>query len=362
MNIVYIYADSPEEWNSSEWRCSIPARAIQRSGLHSAQLLDIVAFAQNTPSAQQLCTWADVIVIQRNLFGPVLNAIQRWKARDKIVIADFDDAYDLMPPGAKNFEFWVHGRRAVNDQAQKTAYEVIDPSPLTQFRWGLRLVHAATMPSLQLVEDWKALSNAFYLPNYIETENYLETVPRPHEGLVIGWGGSLTHLQSFTESGLLPALRNLCRARPQVRVQICGDERVFALLDIPAAQKQFQPWVSYAQWPQQLATFDIGIAPLCGPYDQRRSWIKVMEYMLMKIPWIASDGPAYRSLRSYGWLVQNKAAAWERILFDMVDHLTGHKAEAAQDPFLFSLSQSVDQNVEKIVALYQTIRTKHSTG
>lgn len=84
-----------------------------------------------------------------------------------------------------------------------------------------------------------------------------------------------------------------------------------------------------------------------------------MEFMTMKIPWVASDGPAYHSLRSYGWLVQNKSNAWERILLDMVDNLSGHKAEAISDPFLFSLSQSIDLNVDQIVALYQTIQAKH---
>ena len=81
--------------------------------------------------------------------------------------------------------------------------------------------------------------------------------------------------------------------------------------------------------------------------------------MTMKIPWIASDGPAYHFLRSYGWLVQNKSNAWERILLDMVDNLDGHKAEAISDPFLFSLSQGIDQNVDKIVSLYQSIQAKH---
>jgi glycosyltransferase involved in cell wall biosynthesis len=362
LNIVYVYSDSPEEWNSSEWRCSIPARAIQRTGLHTAQMLDIISFAQNTSCTQEVCTNADVIVIQRNLYGPVLNAIQRWKAHDKVVIADFDDAYDLMPPTAKNYGFWVQGKRVIDDSDQKKCSAVIDPPPLTQFKWGLRLVDAATMPSTQMVEDWKELSNAYHLPNFIELENYTETAPQKHEGIIIGWGGSPTHLQTFAESGLLSALRNICQARPQVKVMICGDERVFSALNVPGTQKIFKPWVLYKMWPQQLANFDIGLAPLLGPYDHRRSGIKIIEYMAMKIPWVASDGPAYRALRSYGWLVQNKANAWERILFDMVDHLPGHKSEASQDPFLYSLSQSVDQNVERILALYQTIKTRSMIG
>lgn len=363
MNIVYVYADSPEEWNSAEWRCAIPVRALQRTHLHQAQMLDILSFAKNTPQAQDVCNAADVIVVQRNLFGPVLNAIQRWKARDKVVIADFDDAYQLMPPMVKNYDFWINGKRVLEQGEQKPVVETIDPSPLTQFKWGLRLVHAATMPSAQLAEDWRSYTETYYLPNYMELDRYLEVIPQPHEGVIIGWGGSLSHVQSFVDSGVLTALKTVCKARPNVKVMICGDERVYQLLQVPANQKIFQPWVSYKEWPQQLAYYDIGIAPLCGAYDQRRSWIKIMEYMCMKIPWIASDGPAYHSLRSYGWLVQNKSNAWERILLDMVDNLAGHKMEALSDPFLFSLSQSIDQNVDKIIALYQSIQAKYvNTG
>jgi hypothetical protein len=40
-------------------------------------MLDINSFINNTQEAQELCNAADIIVIQRNLFGPVLAAIQR---------------------------------------------------------------------------------------------------------------------------------------------------------------------------------------------------------------------------------------------------------------------------------------------
>jgi hypothetical protein len=39
-----------------------------------------------------------VIVIYRDIWGKdMLAAIERWRARDKIVIADGDAAYDLLP-------------------------------------------------------------------------------------------------------------------------------------------------------------------------------------------------------------------------------------------------------------------------
>lgn len=358
MNITYVYADSKEEWNCSEWRCAIPARAINRHGRHVARLLDIQSFANNTPEAQSVCSGSDLIVIQRNLFGPVLPAIQRWKARDKVVIADFDDAYDLIPPQVKNYEFWMDGLIPHEKPDQTIEWVHINPPPITQFKWGLRLAHAATVPSNVLVEDWCSYTNMINIPNYIELERYSSITPQPHSGIIIGWGGSLSHLQSFQNSGLVAALNRVCRARPRVKVLICGDRRVYDQLSLPPSQMIFQPWVSADDWPKVLANFDIGLAPLFGPYDDRRSWIKVLEYMVMKIPWIATDSPAYRQLRSYGWLVQNTESSWERVLLDMIDHLQEHQAEAKGEPFLFALSQNIDENVETILSTYGSIASK----
>lgn len=353
MKIVYVYADSPEEWNCSEWRCAVPARAINRAGRHTATLLSLLEFARLSPEAEKVCAPAEVIVVQRNLIGPVLAAIQHWKARDKVIIADFDDAYDLMPASNPSYAYWVEGVKAMGTNGHM---ERIDPPPLTQFKWGLRLVHAATTPSKRLVGDWEAYTKMLYLPNYIDLEPYQNVALEPHEGVVIGWGGSVSHLQSFTGSHVLQALQRVCRVRPQVKVMICGnDTRIFEQLPLPPAQKVLQPWVPHAAWPRVLSQFDIGLAPLDGAYDERRSWIKVLEYLVMKIPWVASEGPPYQDLREYGWLVKNTASAWERVLLDMVDHLADYKAEAAREPYLFGLAQGAEENVERIVGVYEEV-------
>jgi glycosyltransferase involved in cell wall biosynthesis len=359
MNIVYVYADNAQEWNCSEWRCAVPARAVNRAGRHAATLLSLKDFALDTPQARAVCDPADVIVVQRNLVGPVLTAIQHWKARDKTLIADFDDAYDLMPPTNVAYRFWKEGLAARPDGRE----EKIDPLPMIQFKWGLRLVHAATVPSRRLADDWRVYADVHYLPNYIDLDKYQNVAPAPHEGVTIGWGGSPSHLQSFTGSSVLAALKRVCRARPQVKVVICGnDRRIFDRLPLPPEQKVLRPWVPYAEWPRQLAEFDIGLAPLFGQYDERRSWIKVLEYMVMKIPWAASDGPAYDELRPYGRLVKNLPSAWERALLDMVDRLDHYRAEAAGAPYQYAVAQAIDANVARVVEAYAEIARRARDG
>jgi glycosyltransferase involved in cell wall biosynthesis len=353
MNIVYVYADSIAEWNSSEWRCSVPARAITRTGRHCAGLIGIEDFARNTPISNNSCAEADLIIVQRNLFGPVLSALQYWRARDKVVVVDFDDAYNLMHPSNLNYSFWSKGI------PREPNIPKMEPAPLTQFKWGLRLAHAATVPSKRLADDWQAYTEMYYLPNYIDLKCYENIIPEPHGGIIIGWGGSISHLQSFVESGVIPALKRVCQARPQVRVMICGnDSRIMDALHLPTRQRIFKKWVSYKEWPRVLSQFDIGIAPLSGDYDERRSWIKVLEYMVMKIPWVASSAQPYRQFRQYGWSVRNEAKEWENVLLDMVDNLDQYRERAAGDPYLKGISLNIDENIQNILGIYSTINNR----
>ena len=137
MNIVYVYADNPHEWNSSEWRCAVPARAINRSGLHSAEMIFVADFAFRTPEAVEKCQNADIIIIQRMLVNEVLSAIQHWKARDKIVIAEFDDAFDLIEESnTAAYEYWKKAIRRRTTQNGEQIMEKIDPDPPHTIQMG----------------------------------------------------------------------------------------------------------------------------------------------------------------------------------------------------------------------------------
>lgn len=358
MIITYVYADRNFEWNTSEWRCAIPARSINRTGKHSAHLIDFVEFEKNTSEVQFVCEQSDFIVVERALRGEVLSAIQRWKARDKVVIANFDDAYNLMPKNNISYPYWFEGRLKYLDQDKNEFFRTLSPTPIVQFKWGLRLVHGAIVPSHKLVEDWRDLTDMVYLPNYIDLPNYEDVHSPPHEGIIIGWGGSLSHLQSFTDSGVLNALRKVCKKRPQVRLMIAGHRGVFDQIPIPPEQKIFQPFVPFNQWPGVLGNFDIGLAPLHGPYDARRSWIKPLEYMVMKIPWLASDNPAYEDLTAYGKIVKNSENSWEKALIEVIDNLDQYKQFAQDLPYKFGVSQAMDSNVEKVLSIFSQFGEK----
>ena len=91
------------------------------------------------------------------------------------------------------------------------------------------------------------------------------------------------------------------------------DEEMAAGIDIHPSQKTVFSQTAYEEWVQILPKLDIGLAPLDGSYDLRRGWINVLEYMALKIPWLASDQMPYRTLSQYGHLVQNSSSMWESV-------------------------------------------------
>ena len=121
MNFLYVYADSPEEMNCSSHNIIRPANVINKlyAGEHQAIVIHTEQFAKNDEAIQNLASKADIIIVERNLFGDVLTAIQYWKVRNKTVIAIFDDAYDIMLPENASYPFWNKGEVSYIDEKKE---------------------------------------------------------------------------------------------------------------------------------------------------------------------------------------------------------------------------------------------------
>ena len=350
MRITYIYPQDEALWNSIEWRCQIPARAINRNGRHTANLVPIQAFVERQPDADRVCDRSDILVVYRNLWGKCLPAIQHWMARGKVVVADFDEAYNLITPSNPEYGFWFEG------DSKDVENGKITPPPLTQFKWGLQMANAITVPSKRLADDWKAYNQIEVVPGYLDLERYQQMDEKPHDGIIFGWKGRSSQFRSLLESGMVEALRQVFLIRPQARLLICSDFKFkLDLLDISTDQILFQSSPGGKNWPSPLGYFDVGLTPLCSDFDQRSGIESVLEYMALKIPWVGSQSTAYHELRNCGWMVENSVGAWQRVLLDMVDHYQDYKLEASQVPYLFSLGQSIDENIQQVVGIYATI-------
>lgn len=260
-----------------------------------------------------------------------------------------------MHPKNVSYNFWNHGEvKVVNDKKEEQLV-YMKPIPLQQFKWGLRLFKGIQVPSFHLADDWKDYNRTYHVRNYLDIDKYMNVSPlHPHDGLVIGWCGSMSHYDSFASSGILTALKKIGKMYPKIKFLFGGDKRIFDLVEVD--NKVHQPYVPSEQWSSLLKTIDIGIAPLYGEYDKRRSWIKVLEYMALKIPWVASTYPTYDEFHDYGLMTENGSKYWEYALVDMIDNYGKHKEKANTTAYDFALSQSIDNNIEKVtIPLYEEL-------
>lgn len=361
MNLLYFYADKPHELNCSIHDCMRPADAINKyyPG-NQAMYRHIDEFGNNTPEIQELCSQADIIIVERNLFGDVLTQIMYWKVRGKTIISIFDDAYPQMTKDNPAYSFWKHGEVTFTDEKTKQVKRVYNNvPPLKLFEWGNKMVKAIQVPNKVMQKDWSIYNDVYYLHNYINPDIYINSTRlNPHDDIIIGWHGSLSHRYSFQNSGVIKAVRNVIRKYPNTRFLLGGDQRVVDFISLPKGRKLFQPYVPEEQWGGALKNFDIALAPLSGEYDRRRSWIRGIEYMACQLPCIGSRCETYDELEDYMVLVDNSPENWENAISEMVENIQQHRERVKEEPYKFALEQSYEKNMWRNLEVYKQVIEK----
>ena len=108
------------------------------------------------------------------------------------------------------------------------------------------------------------------------------------------------------------------------------------------------------EWPRNLAKFDLGLIPLNGRYDARRSWIKSLEYTLMGIPWVGTKSPPTDELAEFGYQVPNKVEAWEKAIQNIIDNYEDAKARVVSG-FETAEKADVRLHTQELLDIYQNI-------
>jgi hypothetical protein len=330
----------------------LPARAFNRSTRHRAHVLSIGDFTSHPQVTDYHCANADAIVLQRGAMPPTWPVIEHWRQRGKIIVADIDDGYPQIGPEHPAFNFWHRGitRGPDGNPQQMPRPAILDMAD------GLKQVHGLTSPNRLILADWQAqvgVRGAF-LPNYADLRHYRARrtrSPKDDGTTWVAWGGSAGHLRSFTDSGVLMALARVLARRPATRMIYCGaDPRIMDAMPLRDGQKQHFNWRPYSEWPALLANFDIGLIPVAGEFDARRSWLKPMEHSLMGVPWIASKSPAYEGLEDFGVFVDNTPDAWAAALSDLLDH--GPDPARLKRARSWALGLDIDDHVDEMAKIY----------
>lgn len=367
LHFIYLYADSEGEWNCSQWRALTPSNAINAENEagrtpHTAQLFHLPSALQwHNPQVQKKLGMGDVLVFQRNIITEdVHQAMAYWRTLGKLVVIDLDDHYPELPPSNPAHEYWTRNRHN------------IQPEPLKALEEGMRHGDFLISPSKVICKDWEYVVPGRWVPNWAQRKWYegltqkpvgapdkvfgykfeapnkppvpvAEDRPDSQGWIVLGWGGSISHVDSWLYSGVVEALDRLFEKHANVRLKFCGGEsRLDYILNRWGDKVVRQQGVLAQDWPVVVTSFDIGLAPLdtrplepqwsetalVAAYDERRSWLKAIEYLGAGVPWVASDSHTYRDLAKWGTLVKNTPEAWFTTLDEKVTHIKQQKAQA----------------------------------
>lgn len=364
MNIVYVFSDGLNEFNSSRFRVCNIADALMRAG-HKVSIINVEQWNKQSDECKYVCAQADIIHIQRVLVDSTHDIIRYWTSLGKAVCADWDDSYDRILESNAAADFWLHGKITVAYPGGVEYEHVLDKHPIQQFKEGLALCTAGITPSTRLSKDWEPYTPTFVVKNYLDTELYLAEKKHANEHILIGWGGSLSHTQSWELSGAEHAMAQILREHPDVKLFIMGDERVVKQLPVPRDKIVFHPYVPWWHWSKYLRLYDIGLAPLSGEYDNRRSSLKVCEYLTMGIPFVATKSEVYEDF----WDVDSgiyvdqgddkenyddRVEQWYNSTTEILNNL-GHYYDRAIENIEIGVGYDADDNVDTVIETYQEI-------
>jgi hypothetical protein len=290
MRIHIAYADFPQEMNTSIWRCFIPYHELKKK--HNVT----ISHFTEIDSVSEI----DTLLVERNLFNDnLIDNIRRLKSEGTKIVATFDDAYHLMPSYIVSKASW-------------------GKENLVKFYSGLGLCDCAILPSKLLCQDYSSYCETMFVPNFFDEELYEGIKHTSDKGVRVFWSGNDTHKHSILESGVLDSLVYLCGKYKNLSVVTAGGTDTIKLFGRVLSKRHFSvdlsmgaklsglvtphianlvSWMPLDHWVKIVADFaDIGIAPLVGEYDRRRSCVKCYDFGMLKLPFVGSNLEPYQDI------------------------------------------------------------------
>jgi glycosyltransferase involved in cell wall biosynthesis len=168
--------------------------------------------------------------------------------------------------------------------------DVVRPERRAGFDGMAEVVDVITTTNEPLAERYReyGAQTVTAIPNFI-TRPSLVTPRRRHDGTVLGYIGWVDHQDDWDELGLQEIVEDLLDIHADLRIESVGP------IDLKVPPERYHSYgvLRFDQLPQAIAGFDVAIAPLIDkPGNSTRSDIKLKEYAVAGVPWLASDyGP-----------------------------------------------------------------------
>jgi glycosyltransferase involved in cell wall biosynthesis len=278
---MQIAAYAAEAVPSSQYRAYQPMMALGRRG-HAVEL------KHQTDDLALPGAGCELVYVARYRGAAARHLVQQARAFGAAVVWDCDD--DILT-----------SRLDGDEEARRLVAET---------REMLDLADVVTTTNDRLADIFleHGARSVITLPNFLTAPN-VEARRREHEGLVIGWIAWMDHQKDWDRLGLEQVFRELLDRYDDLHVESVGPID----LGLDSDRCNSRGVLLFDQLGPAIAGFDIGIAPLSPeiPANHSRSDIKLKEYAIAGVPWLASpigpyaemgEGQGGRLVPDDGWL------------------------------------------------------------
>lgn len=308
MKVGFLQHDDPRLENSSRWLCHWPVEHLKERG-YDVELVRLPTAAAIMGAMAPY----DVIVTELPMSLEVQGrAVAGWIKQGKVVIAIFDDAYHVLPD-----ESGVWGKRSLARSTERGRTVDVVGTAVFKLEMVCQVCDAVVVPTQSLSEHWGLIAqNVFVVPNRMPNRYMKRLWEYKGEVPIVGYGGSSYHSVALPETGVVETLAML--AGHGIKVQIVGLLDIVRKINTMGGDAEFIEWcASYDDWRDTISKWTLGLAPLHGEYDSYRSWIKVLEYASLGIPWVATADYPYEDCRG-GIMVENTQALWFKTIWELL--------------------------------------------
>ncbi len=211
-----------------------------------------------------------------------------------VIVEDFDVAFFGRFEGQEEV---TQTARRLADRGMPLVWDydddVIRPERRAGFDAMAQTVDVITTTNEVLAERYREIGarTVVPIPNFL-TRPSLSFPRRRHEGTVLGYIGWVDHQDDWDRLGLQEVVEDLLDVHDDLRIESVGP------IDLRLPEDRCHSYgpLLFDQLPQAIAGFDLALAPLSDKRgNATRSDIKLKEYAIAGVPWLASDYGPYVS-------------------------------------------------------------------
>jgi len=275
--------------------------------------------------------WADLVVLQKQTNQRALPFIQYAKQKGKKIITEVDDDYFNIPiwnPAYKHYH--DKGQDLINFYQMSDAIVVTTPhlaKELSKYNpKTYALPNSLDMDMLDRLKnlgDSEKLKYTQYLTVDQKKLSIEEARLRMKDKIVIGWGGSPTHLRDLEQA--TEALIKICSEDKNILIVMMACATDTLMKKIRPEQILLVKPVPIFMYPQVLSSmeWDIGICPIeDNLFNRSKSNLKYLEFAINNIACVCSEVENYAKTITHGvdgLLSKNTTSSWYENLKKLID-------------------------------------------